>query len=91
MTDMYDTNSVWIESEEGKEDFTAPSLGFGRALRFDGANQKHGSKLNETPITRVSFDFRIKPLSKHGPRTVRGPIDRHGPALRKPESENARC
>lgn len=65
LTDMYDTNSVWIESEEGREDFTAPTMKYGDILRFCGANLLHGNKTNETPITRVSFDFRIKPLSKH--------------------------
>jgi len=67
LTEMYDTNGIWIESEEGKEDYQAPSLSYGEVLRFDGANLKHGNKTNETPITRVSFDFRVKPVSKHEP------------------------
>jgi len=65
LTEMYDTNGVWIESEEGKEDYQAPSLVYGELLRFCGANLKHGNKTNETPITRVSFDLRVKPVSKH--------------------------
>ncbi len=65
LTEMYDTNSVWIESEEGKEDFAAPTMKPGQVLRFCGANLLHGNKTNETQVTRVSFDFRVKPLSKH--------------------------
>jgi len=26
---------------------------------FDGANLKHGNKMNTTDVTRISFDFRI--------------------------------
>ena len=63
-TRMYDTNTVWIESEEGKEDFKPITLDVGGMVEFDGANLLHGNKTNTTDQTRVSFDFRVVPLSK---------------------------
>ena len=35
---------------------------YGEAIRWDGANCRHGNKQNDTGLTRVSFDFRV--LSK---------------------------
>ncbi len=67
LTRMSDTNSVFIETMEGSGEFESPSLEYGEMLCFDGANLLHGNKTNETGRTRVSFDFRIKPLSKHEP------------------------
>lgn len=64
MTRVWDTNSIWIESEDGKEDFAAVELEYGQALIFDGANLCHGSRWNTTDSTRVSFDFRFAPGSR---------------------------
>jgi len=58
-TEAFGTNTVWIESEEGKEDFKPMDLKPGQFARFDGPNLMHGAKLNTTGKTRVSFDFRI--------------------------------
>ncbi len=63
-TAAFDTNTVWIESEEGKEDFAPMELKPGQFVRFNGASLLHGAKVNETGKTRVSFDFRIIPYSK---------------------------
>ncbi len=52
-------NSLWIESEEGKEDFAPLTLEYGQAVIFDGANLMHGSKENDTDFTRLSTDIRI--------------------------------
>jgi hypothetical protein len=64
LTPAFDTNTLWIESEEGKEDFEPLILKPGEFVRFDGANLMHGAKVNETGKTRVSFDFRVIPASK---------------------------
>ena len=61
-TPAFETNTLWIESEEGKEDFEPVTLKPGEFLRFDGANLMHGAKENHTGKTRVSFDFRIMPV-----------------------------
>ena len=58
-TKAFGTNTVWIESEEGKEDFKPMELRPGQFARFDGPNLMHGAKLNTSGKTRISFDFRI--------------------------------
>lgn len=58
-TDTYETNTIWLESEEGKEDFEPYSVMYGEVLVFEGANLMHGNKVNKTMNTRVSVDFRI--------------------------------
>ena len=58
-TDMYDSNSLWRESSQGKKDFKPFDLRFGELVYWDGNTCIHGNKINQTNITRVSFDFRI--------------------------------
>jgi len=66
-TNVFDTNTIWIESEEGKGDFKPIKMEWGQLLEFDGANLLHGNKINQTNQTRVSIDFRVVPLSKFKP------------------------
>lgn len=61
VTRAYGTNTVWIESEPNKKDYQPYELGPGQALIFSGANLSHGNKVNDTPHTRVSLDFRVVP------------------------------
>ena len=61
-TKAFATNTLWIESEEGKEDFKPVEIGPGELLKFDGANLMHGAKANNSNKTRVSFDFRVLPV-----------------------------
>lgn len=71
MTKGYDTNTVWRESEPDKKDYAPMVVEYGEIIEWDGANCEHGTKLNETSDTRVSFDFRILPMSgylKHKPK-----------------------
>ena len=57
VTNAWDSNSVWIEGEEGAEDFTPYEVAVGQLLVFDGVNLAHGNKMNTTGKTRVSFCF----------------------------------
>ena len=57
------TNTIWIESEEGKGDFTPINVQLGQFARFKGVTLMHGAKKNRSGKTRVSFDFRIIPSS----------------------------
>ena len=61
LTNVWGDNSLWIEGKEGDEDYQPITMRFGQILLFDGVNISHGSKINATPSTRVSFDFRIRP------------------------------
>ena len=58
-TDAYNTNTIWIESEEDKKDFKPYNVSYGEVLVFNGANLLHGNKTNIEHDTRVSVDFRI--------------------------------
>jgi ectoine hydroxylase-related dioxygenase (phytanoyl-CoA dioxygenase family) len=63
VTEAFDTNSLWIESEPGRADFSPVRLTPGQVYMFDGVNLSHGNKVNRTGVTRVSFDFRL--ISRH--------------------------
>lgn len=65
ITAAYDTNTVWVESQEGLEDYQPLNGAYGDFMFFDGANCKHGNKINNTRFCRVSFDFRIMTLSSY--------------------------
>jgi ectoine hydroxylase-related dioxygenase (phytanoyl-CoA dioxygenase family) len=65
MTTASGTNTIWVESEEDKEDYRPMSARYGEFCLWNGANLKHGSMVNDTPTTRVSFDFRILPVDKY--------------------------
>ncbi len=58
-TKMYDSNSLWRESVQGKGDFKPFKLKFGEMVYWDGNTCIHGNKINNTDITRISFDFRV--------------------------------
>ena len=63
-TPAFGTNTVWIESEEGKEDFTPMEMEAGQFARFNGASLAHGAQVNTSGKSRVSFDFRVIPFSR---------------------------
>ena len=68
-TDAYETNTIWIESEEGKEDFKPYNISYGEVLVFKGVNLLHGNKTNQEYDSRVSVDFRISSPSEFTPST----------------------
>lgn len=65
LTEAFDSNTVWVESEEDKGDFSPMEASYGEYYMWNGANLTHGNKKNDTGRTRVSFDFRVLPKSKH--------------------------
>ena len=66
-TDAFDTNTVWVESEEDKGDFEPINCMYGELVKWDGSNLTHGNKINKTGLTRVSMDFRIIKYSNYQP------------------------
>jgi len=60
--DTSGTNTLWIETHYGREDYVPVALRYGEALLFDGGLLLHGSVPNESDVTRVSMDFRFAPL-----------------------------
>lgn len=65
MTSGYNTNTIWHESEPGKKDFRPMVVEYGDIVEWDGANCEHGTKINETNDTRISFDFRVLTLKNY--------------------------
>ncbi len=63
ITNVYGNNSLWIESEPQKADFKPVEMKYGQFLRFDGHDCRHYTVQNDTPVCRVSFDFRVIPSS----------------------------
>ena len=63
-TPAFATNTIWIESEEGKADYAPVELEPGQYVRFKGVDLEHGAQLNTTGRSRVSFDFRVIPASQ---------------------------
>ena len=67
LTEAFDSNTIWVESEEDEDDFSPMEASYGEYYMWDGANLKHGNKKNTTGKTRVSVDFRVLPKSKYKP------------------------
>ncbi len=67
LTRCYGTNTIWVESQPMKLDFKPIELKYGQYSMFNGNQCMHGNKPNKTNLTRVSFDFRIMPVSKYDP------------------------
>ena len=65
LTEAFDTNTIWAESEDGKEDFSPLNCEYGSYYEWDASNLLHGNKDNISKNTRVSFDFRVIPKSKY--------------------------
>lgn len=66
-TDAFDTNTIWVETEEDKGDFIPMNCNYGQMVRWDGSNLTHGNKINKTGKTRVSIDFRVISYDKYEP------------------------
>jgi hypothetical protein len=61
LTMMYDTSATWIEPVPGMGTYTPMNMFPGQYAIFNGNKCTHGNKVNNTGLTRVSFDFRIIP------------------------------
>ena len=70
ITKMFNTNSIYIESEPGKKDFKSIQLNPGELFHFNGNKCTHGNKKNDTENTRISFDFRILPYEKYSEESL---------------------
>ena len=67
LTECFGNNSMWIESEPFKLDFKPFDGGYGDFWLNNGNVCLHGNKPNDTGQTRMSFDFRLIPLTKYDP------------------------
>ena len=60
-TDVFDTNTLWVETDYGLQDYKPINLKYGQAILWDGGHLMHGTVKNQTCFTRVSCDFRFQP------------------------------
>ena len=65
LTKAYGTNTIWAESEEDKDDFKPIYSNYGECVEWEASKLTHGNKDNITSNTRVSFDFRVIPMSRY--------------------------
>lgn len=59
LTNCYDTNTVWAESEPMKGDYAPLIMSYGDLIMWNGNKLRHGNKINTSNETRVSFDFNL--------------------------------
>ena len=59
ITDAFETNTIWVESQEDKGDYKPMNCSYGELIQWDGSNLSHGNKLNKTGLCRISMDFRV--------------------------------
>tara|TARA_B100000424_G_C22937006_1_gene498572 strand:- start:137 stop:778 length:642 start_codon:yes stop_codon:yes gene_type:complete len=59
ITDAFETNTIWVESEEDKGDYKPMNCNYGELIQWDGSNLSHGNKINKTGMCRISMDFRV--------------------------------
>lgn len=69
-TKAFGTNTIWVESQEGKEDFSPIEVEYGQVVAWDGANLLHGNKTNTETKTRISVDFRVMLKENYLPSTA---------------------
>ena len=63
ITDMFDTNTIYIEKTTGKKDFIPMEIKANNNISFNANQNLHYNKLNKTNNTRMSMDYRILPLN----------------------------
>lgn len=71
LVDAVETRALRIESDYGTENFEPVPVKYGEYLIFDGVNLQHGNVINDTDLTRASFDFRVASASDFVPRADR--------------------
>lgn len=74
LTNAVGNNTIWVESEEDKGDYSPMNAIYGEYYVWDGANLSHGNKINDTGNTRISVDFRVLPMSKFDESNVKETI-----------------
>lgn len=71
LTEIAESNAVWVESRPGEGDFRPLIAQPGQALVFDGACLTHGNIPSKSSKTRLSIDFRVVRESLYRDRVVK--------------------
>ena len=62
-TDMFDSNTIWIEKMPRSENYVPIKMLSGECSSFNANLCTHYNKINKTGKTRISMDFRILPIN----------------------------
>lgn len=65
LTKMYDTNTIWVQNSNNAEFFNPINAEVNNLICWNFNKLLHGNQINKTDDTRVSFDFRVLPISKY--------------------------
>ena len=60
VTKVWGSNSMYLESDVGRGDFTPLQLEYGQACIFYGSKLVHGTVDNDSGSTRISYDIRFR-------------------------------
>ncbi len=64
---MFGSNSMWLESAAQRGDFAPLTAAPGQLAVFYGNAWRHFNRLNWSGQSRVSWDFRVVPMSRFQP------------------------
>ena len=90
ITNMENTNTIYLESEPEKGDFEPVNMNYGDLLFFNGNKCIHYNVKNKEGKLRISFDFRILTLKDYmnyvfnHKITITNPRDPYGSSDREP-------
>ena len=73
-TDTNEQNTIWVESQSGKKDYSPMMPKYGEVYKWNGANLYHGNKENQSGKSRISVDFRILPLDKYDEKNIKSSL-----------------
>jgi len=65
ITRMFNTNTIYVESEPDKKDYKGMELNYGELFYFNGNTCTHYNQVNKENKLRISFDFRIITFSDY--------------------------
>ncbi len=77
VTELWDSNSVYFESEPGKGDFAPLFLRRNEFIKIWANKLRHYNLRNVSGQTRVSMDFRVIPFSKYNPDYEKSSVHGH--------------
>jgi len=77
LTKAFKSNTIWVESETGKEDYSPMEASPGEYYLWKGTQLSHGNKVNTTNSSRISFVFRVLQKTDYKPESFSSTADRN--------------
>lgn len=67
LTPVHGTNGLQFELKPNEGEFKSVEMDYGQFFQFYGNKCRHFNYVNDTEDTRISFDFRVIPMSQYDP------------------------